>query len=90
MAIPLRKVIDYKFYDNITYNEIPCYQPLPSTTLYNSLKNSLLILSSLFIKNFIVKIFKYKLKWLYFSVNLIFVYLYFKKIKMPQASYKLL
>lgn len=56
MAIPLRKVIDYKFYDNITYNEIPRYQPLLyTTTLYNSLKNSLLILSSLFKKNFIVK-----------------------------------
>lgn len=55
MAFPLRKVIDYKFYDNITYNEIPRYQPLLSTTLYNSLKNSLIILSSFFIKNFTVK-----------------------------------
>lgn len=35
MAIPLRKVIDYKFYDNITYNEIPYYEPLLSITLYN-------------------------------------------------------
>lgn len=55
MAIPFRKVIDYKFYDNITYNEIPHYQPLLYTTLYKSLKNSLLFLSSLFIKKLYCK-----------------------------------
>lgn len=56
MAIPLRKVVDYKFYDNITYNEIPCYQPLLSITLYNSLKNSLLILSRLYKKFYCKKV----------------------------------